>query len=122
MGEGWDRLDASLCTLVYIRTINIINILLQLYLRYKQGPARDLLVLLLYSNSVYLYFFTRYTPAFTFYHPSSATAESAKTLIGLVTVDNTNKIATRLVYDTLGVESVWANRIEGAPMPRHQII
>ena len=28
----------------------------------------------------------------------SATAESAKTLTGLVTVNNTNKIATRLVY------------------------
>jgi hypothetical protein len=36
-------------------------------------------------------------------------------------VNNANKIATRLVYDTLRVELVWANRIEGAPMPRHQI-
>ncbi len=49
-------------------------------------------------------------------------AESAKTLNGhVVTVNNANKIATRLVYDTLRVELVWANRIEGAPMPRHQI-
>ena len=39
----------------------------------------------------------------------------------VVTVNNANKIATRLVYDTLRVELVWANRIEGAPMPRHQI-
>ena len=52
---------------------------------------------------------------------NTATAESAKTLTGLVTVNNANKIATRLVYDTLRVELVWANRIEGAPMPRHQI-
>ena len=52
---------------------------------------------------------------------TTATAESAKTLTGLVTVNNANKIATRLVYDTLRVESVWANMIEGAPMPRHQI-
>ena len=51
----------------------------------------------------------------------TATAESAKTLTGLVTVNNANKIATRLVCDTLRVESVRANRIEGAPMPRHQI-
>ena len=39
----------------------------------------------------------------------------------VVTVNNANKIATRLVYDTLIVKLVWANRIEGAPMPRHQI-
>ena len=32
---------------------------------------------------------------------NTATAESAKTLTGLVTVNNANKIATRLVYDTL---------------------
>ena len=51
----------------------------------------------------------------------TATAESTKALTGLVTVNNANKIATRLVYDTLRVELVWANRIEGAPMPRHQI-
>ena len=51
----------------------------------------------------------------------AATAESTKALTGLVTVNNANKIATRLVYDTLRVELVWANRIEGAPMPRHQI-
>ena len=51
----------------------------------------------------------------------TATAGSAKTLTGPVTVNNANKIATRLVYDTQGVESVRANRIEGAPMPRHQI-
>ena len=51
----------------------------------------------------------------------TATAESTKALTGLVTVNNANKIATRLVYDTLGVESVRANMIEGAPMPRHQI-
>ena len=55
------------------------------------------------------------------YVRTTATAESAKTLTGLVTVNNANKIATRLVYDTLRVELVWANRIEGAPMPRHQI-
>ena len=57
------------------------------------------------------------------YYPTSKLAESAKTLTGLVTVNNTNKIATRLVYmyDTLGVELVWANMIEGALMPRHQI-
>ena len=46
----------------------------------------------------------------------TATAESAKTLTGLVTVNNANKIATRLVYDTLRVELVWANMIEGAPI------
>ena len=54
-------------------------------------------------------------------HAPTATAESTKALTGLVTVNNANKIATRLVYDTLRVELVWANRIEGAPMPRHQI-
>ena len=36
-------------------------------------------------------------------------------------MNNANQIATRLVYDTLRVELVWANRIEGAPMPRHQM-
>jgi hypothetical protein len=46
----------------------------------------------------------------------SATAESTKALTGLVTVNNANKIATRLVYDTLRVELVWANRIEGIYM------
>ena len=46
----------------------------------------------------------------------TATAESAKTLTGLVTVNNAHKIATRLVYDTLRVELVWANMIEGAPI------
>ena len=34
----------------------------------------------------------------------TATAQSAKTLTGLVTVNNANKLATRLVYDTLRVE------------------
>ena len=57
----------------------------------------------------------------TLYSFRTATAESTKALTGLVTVNNANKIATRLVYDTLRVELVWANRIEGAPMPRHQI-
>ena len=49
----------------------------------------------------------------------TATAGSAKTLTDLVTVDtcNAHKIATRLVYDTLGA----GHRISGAPMPRHQI-
>ena len=42
----------------------------------------------------------------------TATAESTKALTGLVTVNNANKIATRLVYDTLRVELVWANRIK----------
>ena len=51
----------------------------------------------------------------------TVTAEPAKTLTDLVTVNNANKIATRLVYDMLWVESVRANMISGAPMPRHQI-
>jgi hypothetical protein len=61
-------------------------------------------------------FFTKLTTA-----DHTATAESAKTLTGLATVNNANKIATRLVYDTPRVELVWANMIEGAPMPRHQV-
>ena len=49
---------------------------------------------------------------------TTATAESDLPT-AVATVNNANKIATRPVYDTLGVESVWANRISGVPMPSH---
>ena len=39
-------------------------------------------------------------PATSTQPSATATAESAKTLTGLATVNNANKIATRLVYDS----------------------
>ena len=51
----------------------------------------------------------RYLIALQYHAPKlepTATAESTKALTGLVKVNNANKIATRLVYDTLRVELV----------------